>query len=1060
MKIMVSAARSARRVIITVAAVLVMGSMLVGALASLTRAVSAGAASNALTITPSSLTVNGSQTGMASVNATGSSSLSLSFSYDASKLEPGDSLTYGWRNGTTGVDNKLGQIDGQTNTSGQPGVNEVGSKTVSLPDTAQTADLVLYFTNSGQNGISDSITISSLALSGSQVDTNNNNQPVDYANVYVSKGGDDQNDGVSADKPFATIQHALDTVAANGTVHVANGTYGGTMQFKKSGVTLIGDSKASVVLQPESSDGQAGVYATGVNNVTLQNATVNPGASLTAGSLVKFTGGTGGNITNVDVKSTTDNHLTGIDINSFANVSLNNVYVNGVGKDGISVTANFQGTSQHTSNNISFNSVSVAHAAWSGIAFYTTASNNVTPTSNISGITFNDVSTQYNARGIYLEGISGKTITGANGAPLDLGNIKLADSTQAYIANAQTADVLATGAQFNVGQGIYKGVNDLTADQWATVKNLIVDQTHNNGGNILGAVKFYNLIAPTNLAPADGIYTNDPNFADTWDATAPSDGGYDYQTANSLNSHNTLGQVIYRDNSFNDNNYSTANGTVKRLNSGTPEGVYYWQVRTVAPDGEKSDWSTPQQVTVDRTAPTLNLSGVTDGQVLRGTVNLNASVTDDNQSVLYLALFKPGHEGYDATKVFVNTNIGQSNYTGVWNTNTTDAPDGTYTLRLEAKDLAGNDSKKDVKVVVDNTKPVHPTNLLVNGQSGTFYAKVGGSFHQTWSESAKSKDVIGYNYESCYVNQAPSGNTCPGSKYTANKISANSKTVNKGDTKQEEVFFWHVQAFDAAGNVSGWSKWSEVVVDSTAPIVTINALSAVTTARPTIRGTIDDSSAKLAVYVDGKLTDDAAKIDGNTWTWMPASPLLSGDHSVAVIATDAAGNVSSSDVPTSGDAYQTFNVASDVQSNTSGSASSSSSTSGTSNGTGSPSPQQTVVSLFRTFTAPVATIARALTPAIVAGTIAAGTTPTTSTPGSTVATTDPNQATQDNQGSVLGAQTTKPNSENNSTRSVKTNNGLAWYWWWVIVAAAIAAAWWIIAAVRRRRQQAEDDITA
>src|SRR5690349_18582610 len=50
--------------------------------------------------------------------------------------------------------------------------------------------------------------------------------PAFATDYYVSTSGNDGNTGLSG-QPWATLQHAADTVAAGDTVHVANGNYVG-----------------------------------------------------------------------------------------------------------------------------------------------------------------------------------------------------------------------------------------------------------------------------------------------------------------------------------------------------------------------------------------------------------------------------------------------------------------------------------------------------------------------------------------------------------------------------------------------------------------------------------------------------------------------------------------------------------------------------------------------------------------------------------------------------------------------------------------------------------------
>ncbi len=113
---------------------------------------------------PDNLTLDGGETGTTSTSVDGYTSLSVSFHFDIGKLEAGDNLNYGWRDGVAGADHSLGTLAGE---SGNPGTNEVGDKTVSLPDGAGLSDTVLYFTNTGSSsGTNDRVTVSALTITG------------------------------------------------------------------------------------------------------------------------------------------------------------------------------------------------------------------------------------------------------------------------------------------------------------------------------------------------------------------------------------------------------------------------------------------------------------------------------------------------------------------------------------------------------------------------------------------------------------------------------------------------------------------------------------------------------------------------------------------------------------------------------------------------------------------------------------------------------------------------------------------------------------------------------
>ncbi|MFO0914559.1 MAG: Ig-like domain-containing protein [Pirellulales bacterium] len=99
-----------------------------------------------------------------------------------------------------------------------------------------------------------------------------------------------------------------------------------------------------------------------------------------------------------------------------------------------------------------------------------------------------------------------------------------------------------------------------------------------------------------------------------------------------------------------------------------------------------------------------------------------------------------------------------------------------------------------------------------------------------------------------------------------------------------------VRATDVAGNVGTENNTGELVVDKTAPVVTVNSLLTGNTS-PSLTGTVNDPLATISVTVLG--TSYAATNLGNgTWS-IPSgqlSPLTNGVYEVSVSATDLAGN--------------------------------------------------------------------------------------------------------------------------------------------------------------------------
>lgn len=614
-----------------------------------------------------------------------------------------------------------------------PVIAEAGAKDVSVPLDDDKASVpasaaTIYVSSNGVNGdyqwLNDGTAIAPYAAFNC------------YDTVYVAPNGNDNNQGTTAATPFLTIQKALDTVNENGTVNVANGEYHGTAVYKKSGTKLIGQSKQTVLFA-ESSSGQAGVFANEVNDVALQNFTVRPGASLTAGSIVKFTNGTNGQITNVDAKASNMAKLTGIDINSFANATLNNVYVNGVGKDGVSVTSKSAATSEYASNNVTMNNVSVADSAWSGFAFYTVGGNNAAG-ENLTGVKLNNIKAQYNARGIYFEGTTGKTVTGVNGIPVALNTASLKNSTQFYITNGQTASVDATATTF--GNSTKVG-NQMTGAEEYALNGLIYDFADNSQ---LGRV-VYDAVAPViasvklaNGTPLEGAYLK----------------GVQTVTAN-VTDNGIVGNApsftnfeLRKDGTFKDQwagqPAASATPSVTIDTSKYADGDY--TLRVYGRDQAGTAFEGFYSFAIDRTAPVISASSDADTTVY-GTKTFTINQTELNPSSLYVEYDQMGSNGKWQKKQgqqFDNTN------TASLVVDTTKWNDGLYQIKVSSKDKAGNSTGYSFTVTADNSGPeITDNGFSQNGNVFTPDFVVGNDTKSvTWTaDSTNPEDGVSYDNE-------------------------------------------------------------------------------------------------------------------------------------------------------------------------------------------------------------------------------------------------------------------------------------------------------------------------
>ena len=216
-----------------------------------------------------------------------------------------------------------------------------------------------------------------------------------------------------------SIQSAIDSIAPGGVISLNPGVYKDDLRITKS-LTLKGlGSPGSVVIMQRDSAGEyklIDVY--GTSDVTLENL------SLQRNPL-------------------NDRAATGIDANSVAGLTLKDVSVDGMGKNGISVTGKWAAISPETSSDIRFENVSVTDNAWAGIAFYTKSTQDVNV--DISEVTFAGTTTvSGNGTGIQFgDAGDANRVTGADDGPVSLGTVIFSDNDQSVAVNDHSTVQLA-----------------------------------------------------------------------------------------------------------------------------------------------------------------------------------------------------------------------------------------------------------------------------------------------------------------------------------------------------------------------------------------------------------------------------------------------------------------------------------------------------------------------------------------------------------------------------------------------------------------------------------------
>ncbi len=256
------------------------------------------------------------------------------------------------------------------------------------------------------------------------------------------------------------------------------------------------------------------------------------------------------------------------------------------------------------------------------------------------------------------------------------------------------------------------------------------------------------------------------------------------------------------------NNYSSIKDVV--VTSGVND-VYTAEIDTSALNGEycvlasakdvASHTSVPlfKSVEIDNTAPVAEITFPTNNQVVSGVVEIRGTVLDDNLLRYYYNI-----AGISKTITGDNSFSDQVIYT--WDTTT--ITDGTYSLRLEARDKADNKNSSSVdviNVIVDNTAPAIPTGLFWEDSEGGVVDDNGSTELDKgiarWANNTES-DLSHYVYK--YWNDI---NTSPYNDEASAYVASNIKNSSLSGTFNQGYGTHHfcVSAVDVIGNESGCS---------------------------------------------------------------------------------------------------------------------------------------------------------------------------------------------------------------------------------------------------------------
>jgi len=368
--------------------------------------------------------------------------------------------------------------------------------------------------------------------------------------------------------------------------------------------------------------------------------------------------------------------------------------------------------------------------------------------------------------------------------------------------------------------------------------------------------------APSITFPADNAHLSQAAMTDvawTDESDSGSPVGYIYQSAtdSTTNPDGSFTNPAYTSGLLSDTSINTPN---------TPEGTYYVHVKSVDAAGNESAWSDPITVTVDSTAPTASFVFPTPGPSATSfqvVYSEDVSTADAENADNYFLNNWPGAGGSGPL-----TGNASVSYDSGSHTATVTFTNPAWYVSAEQQwgvggvhDLADNDMTPDPTTAYSSA-------MVAPGAPGTpTTASPTNSTTQDWSwdaavdpGGADASGVASYQY------------MVDDSGTWVDNGSATTLETNLDEGTHSLV----VRAVDNAGNVGDASEAGSVVVDTTAPVITI------------------DSENPLALHDGDEFTEPSASADDGsevTVSFDDVDTSHSGTYHVDYEATDDAGNM-------------------------------------------------------------------------------------------------------------------------------------------------------------------------
>ncbi|MCF6144605.1 hypothetical protein PMAG_a1446 [Pseudoalteromonas mariniglutinosa NCIMB 1770] len=300
-----------------------------------------------------------------------------------------------------------------------------------------------------------------------------------------------------------------------------------------------------------------------------------------------------------------------------------------------------------------------------------------------------------------------------------------------------------------------------------------------------------------------------------------------------------------------------------------PDGPIVVDVTVTGPDGEPvSDTITAN---IDTTAPLVSIATLTDSASPVVTITGSVVGLDTGDDVVLTVTDSAGQ---------VQTFITQLDPQGNWAITTAALAEGPYNVQANVVDDAGNEGNAQATATIDLTAPIIAIDVIADTNDVT--PTLTGSVNGVAIGTLVSITVVASN-----------GAT---QTLTATVTAGGSWSTEVTGTLVEGEFTVTATVADSAGNTASATEVG--LIDTTAPIITINALAQSNDTTPTISGTTLGVNAGTTVTLvitdsngDQQTLTTVTDAAGN-WQLEPSIALAEGDYTVAASVSDEAGNSS------------------------------------------------------------------------------------------------------------------------------------------------------------------------